>query len=149
MTEIQAAITGIKRAYVNAPMSLPESDLPLFCNFIGPSTTDYDQYGDGDALQMREFTMRLYVMIAQAGVNGEAEKKVEPYIPLVYAAFLARPGLSSATTGHTAPLAGIRGAFIYSDGGISVLPFAGQDFIGCEFKLRVHETFSYTFAQGE
>jgi hypothetical protein len=149
LTEIQAAITGVKRAYVNAPMSIPEEDLPLFMNYTGPAANDYDLYGDGEINEAREFVMRLYVAPIQSGLSGEAEAKVEPFFPLVYAAFAARPGLSSAVTGHTSPLAGIKFAFITADGGVSVLPFAGGNFIGAEFRIRVTDIQSYTLAQGE
>lgn len=149
LSEIQAAITGVKRAYLNAPLSIPESDLPLFINYTGQAQNDYELYGDGEINEAREFIMRLYVAPIQAGISGEAEAKVEPFFPLVYAAFGARPGLSSATTGHTSPLAGIKFAFIMADGGVSVLQFAGESFIGAEFRIRVTDIQSYTLAQGE
>lgn len=149
LAEIQAAISNIKRAYANAPFSIPEGDLPLFINFTGPSQNDYDIYGDGEINETRDFLMRLYVAPIEQGLSGEAEKAVEPFFPLVYAAFGARPGLSSATTGHTSPLDGVKYSFIVSDGGISVLPFAGANYIGAEFKLRVQAVQSYTYAPGE
>lgn len=149
LSEIQAAISGVKRAYVDAPMSLAEADLPLFCTFLGPATVDYEQFGDGEALGMRDYLMRLYVTPVQSGEDGEAEKAVETFVASVYAAFQARPGLSSATAGHTSPLEGVEMARLISDNGAAVLPFAGVNFLGIEFRLRVWEIASYTLASGE
>jgi hypothetical protein len=149
LSYIQAAISGVKRAFVDAPMSLAEADLPLFCTFLGPATNDYEEFGDGEVLSARDYLMRLYVAPVQSGEDGEAEKAVETFVAPVYAAFQARPGLSSATTGHTAPLAGVMKSWIISDNGAAVLPFAGVNFLGVEFRLRVWEVASYTLATGE
>ena len=149
LTEIQAAITGVKKAFIDSPPSLAEADLPLFLNFTGPATTDYAMYGDGEALQTRDYLMRMYVTPVQAGESGEAEKAVEALIPAIYGAFFARPGLSGTAMGHTAPLAGIREATIISDTGVSVFTFAGAQYLGTEFKIRVNEEISFTYATGE
>jgi hypothetical protein len=149
LSEIQAAISGVRKAFVDAPPSIVEADLPLCMNFSGPATNDYEIFGDGEALQARDYTMRLYVTPIQAGESGEAEKAVEGFLPLVYGAFFSRPGLSSATAGHTSPLAGVVNSFILSDSGVTVLPFAGASFLGIEFKLRVRENISFTYANGE
>ena len=129
LAKIQRAITGVKRAYENGPRGLPGTDLPLFVNFVGPGSRA-NPFGQGDTdHETRDFLMRLYVCPAQNGLDGEAEKEVETYLPLVYAAFDLKDLLISVTF--------VRFAVISGDSGISVLSYAGENYLGCEFRLTV------------
>ncbi len=127
LVEIQESIDGITRAYDNGPASLPETDLPLFVNFAGGQNLEP---GSGDTIhEARDFLMRLYVSNAQSGLDGEAEAEVEQYIAPVYSAFDQEMLLSAIPF--------VRDAVIVSDGGVVVLPYAGVQFLGIEFRLRV------------
>ena len=127
LAEIQESVDGISRAYAQGPSSLPETDLPLFVNFAGPSAREA---GDGDTIyESRDFLMRLYVVPAQSGLDGEAESQVEEYISSIYSAFDAEQLLAAVPF--------VINAVIVSDGGVVVMPYAGVQFLGIEFRLRV------------
>jgi hypothetical protein len=129
LVTIQQGISGIKRAYANGPKALPGTDLPLFVNFVGPGARE-NPFGAGDIdHETRDFLMRLYVTPAQSGVDGEAEKTVEAFLPPVYAAFDAQQLFGAVPF--------VRSAVISGDSGIIVLPYAGAQYLGVEFRLTV------------
>lgn len=133
LAEIQRGVTGVKRAYAFAPQSLPESDLPLFCTFTGPATIA--PLGETLIEETRAWLMRLYVKPVQAGYDGEAEKAVDEFLLSVRAAFLSHPLLGNGT--KDSALSFVERAVWMGDSGIQVLPYAGQNYLGVEFRLNI------------
>jgi hypothetical protein len=136
---IQRTITDVKRAYVHMPLTdLPEPDMPLFGNFTGPATYDWITLGSDEDLEARIYLMRLYVKKATQGIDGEAEKKCEPFFESVPRKFAARPSLGLGTAGSN--LVGVQMATLLGDGGISIFNHpTGSQYIGIEWKLEVRE----------
>lgn len=141
LARIQAAIAGVRRAYAQAPLSLPDSDLPAFVNFTGAATHESRVGGADVDAETRQYLMRLYVRKSGQGIEGEAERLCEPYFDLVRDAFMARPGLEQLDHVQLARLLG--------DSGVSALSYAGEMYIGIEFRLQVMELLSVTYADGD
>lgn len=133
LAEIQRSVLGVKRAYAYAPQSLPESDLPLFCTFTGPATIA--PLGETLIEETRTWFMRLYVKPVQAGYDGEAEKAVDEFLLSVRDAFLFHPLLGNGTKDSALPF--VERAVWLGDSGIQVLPYAGQNYLGAEFRLNI------------
>lgn len=144
LAEIQETITGVKRAYANGPKMLPSSDLPIFVNFTGPASTDFNSLGADDGEEARTYIMRLYVAPTQQGISGEAEAACEPYFERVRDKFASRPGLGM-TLEIDGPLAGIQMATFLGDNGVVVMSYAGQEYIGIEFRILVESVFGVTY----
>jgi hypothetical protein len=70
------------RANAQAPFSLAETDLPTWCIFAGQATYPFppDRSENRLAKEDRDFSCVLYVCVTQTGIDGEAERKIEPYI---------------------------------------------------------------------
>lgn len=133
LAEIQRSVPGVKRAYAFAPQLLPESDLPLFCTFTGPATVV--PIGETLIEETRTWFMRLYVKPVQAGYDGEAEKAVDEFLLSVRDAFLSHPLLGNGTKDSTLPF--VERAAWLGDSGVQVLPYAGQNYLGAEFRLNI------------
>lgn len=133
LTTIALAVSGVKRAYVNAPQALPDSDLPILAVFTGPAT--YTPLGETLAEETRTYLLRLYVAPVQAGYDGEAESKVEPFLTSVGATYRSHPLLGNGTKDSALPF--VTRAAWGGDGGVMVLPYAGQIYIGAEFRVNV------------
>ncbi|RJR09993.1 hypothetical protein C4588_04190 [Candidatus Parcubacteria bacterium] len=127
LAQIQSSINGIKRVYEYAPMSLAPSDLPAFVTFIGTVIPRF--IGEQLIEETRSFLMRLYVIPIQSGIDGEAEKAVEPFMGSVRDAFLSHPALYN--------LEFVRQVNWLGDGGIQILSYAGENYIGVEFKISI------------
>lgn len=147
LVQIQKTITGIKRAYAQAPGAIPPGDLPLFLNFTGPSQNNWEILGDDGDLETRLYLMRLLVRQLGQGIDGEAERLCEPFFASVRDTFAARPGLGLGTSGSH--LAGVQIAALLGDSGVSVIKHAGEEFIGIEFKLEVREYVEIVYADYE
>lgn len=129
-----AGITGVKRAYAQGPASLPESDFPLMVNFVGP-TRNVTGIGGYFFRESRIFNCRLYVVPVLQGVDGEAERKVEPFIEDGMKCFIKHQSLGD---GEPADLiAGIFTVSYIGDSGVQVMRYAGTDYLGVEFKVAV------------
>lgn len=139
LAEIQAKIAGVKRAYAQAPLSLPDSDLPAFVNFTGEATHESRIGGADVDAETRQYRMRLYIERSGQGIDGEAERLCEPFFDLVRDAFMARPGLEQLDNVQVARLLG--------DSGVSALTYAGEPYIGIEFRLYVMELVRVTYAE--
>lgn len=127
-------ITNVKRAYAQGPASLPESDLPLFVNFTGP-TLEFTNIGGYFVREKRQFNCRLYVAPIQSGVDGEAERKVEPFIEAGMRQFLSYKSLGDGNPDDL-----IEGVFAFEylgDSGVTVLRYADSPFLGVEFRVAV------------
>lgn len=119
------------------PNSIPPSDLPFFGNFTGQAAYGRQQGSDLDIVT-RSYTMRLFVAELGQGIPGEIERLCEPFFESVRDKFDGLPRLDN--------LNGVRDAKILSDSGAGVLQYAGETFIGIEFKLQVIEEAQITYA---
>lgn len=133
LAEIQQTITGVKRVYVWAPQALADSDLPSFCTFVGPAGTT--PLGETLIEETRAWMMRLYVKPIQQGIDGEAEKAVDGFLTSVRDVFLAHPLLGSGVKDSALPF--VEKAVWQGDGGVQVLAYAGQNYVGVEFRLNL------------
>jgi len=127
-------IANVKKAYANGPASLPDADLPLFVNFVGP-TRQVLNIGGMFFRESRIFNCRLYVTPVQSGIDGEAEGRVEPFLDSGMQQFMAHQALGD---GEPADL--IEGIFkieYTGDSGIQVMRYAGTDYLGVEFRVAV------------
>lgn len=131
LVDIQKTVSGVKRAYVWAPQSLADSDLPAFCTFAGPAMIT--PIAETLVEETRTWLMRLYVKPVLQGIDGEAEKDVEPYLTSVRNVFLSHPLLGKSTKDSV--LNWVEKATWLGDSGIQVLGFAGQNYLGVEFRL--------------
>jgi len=147
LVQIQKTVTGVKRAYAQAPGAIPPGDLPLFLNFTGPSENNWEILGEDGDLETRVYMMRLLVKPLGQGIDGEAERLCEPFFASVRNAFASRPSLGLGTKDSS--LAGVQVATLMSDSGVSVIKHAGDEFIGIEFKLQVTEYIEVTYAAYE
>ncbi len=128
LAALELTISGIVASYAQAPASLPRAMLPAIVNFTGAAT-----YSGANALQFeeREYILRLYVANFAENIPGEAEALVEPCIPLVRNVFLSRRSLKR--------LAGTLDAKLTGDSGVAGLVYAGENYIGAEFRLTIIE----------
>jgi len=97
--------------------------------------------------ETRTWLMRLYVKPILQGIDGEAEKAVEPYLTSVRNVFLSHPLLGKGTKDWT--LNWLEKAVWLGDSGIQVLGFAGQNYLGIEFRLSLTVIVSVTIASFE
>jgi hypothetical protein len=134
LAEIARTVSGITRAYDEAPQSLPPSDLPIFCSFVGP-VTGFNKLGAQMGEETRIFLLRLFVKPVQQGYDGEAEKAVEPFLTSLRDTFLSHPIMGLGTAGALIPF--VQVVTWLGDGGIAVLPYGGVNFLGAEFRLSV------------
>lgn len=145
---LEAGITttsgsAIGRAYTQLPReAVNDADLPAFLNFVRDGTSDITNVGE-DAYQFtRLYTMWLLVLPGQEGLTqGEAESRVEPWIPAVYTYFNARPKLSAVTD--------VKRANIVGDTGPRQLIWADVVYWGCEFRLSVTERLTRSYVGNE
>lgn len=150
---IQGAISGVTRAYAQAPRTLG-ADLPAFVNLTGPAAHNWQILGaDGD-YEQRDILMRLHVIPWELGIPGESEELVEPFLERVRTAFSARPGLGSyglglAGASEFGPLEGVLRAYLVGDNGINGYIYAGQSYVGVEFRLRVMSIIAVSYAARE
>ncbi|KPL82655.1 hypothetical protein SE15_11190 [Thermanaerothrix daxensis] len=133
LVDIQKTISGIKRAYLWAPQSLADSDLPIFCTFAGSATVA--PIGEILAEETRTWLMRLYVKPIFQGIDGEAEKSAEPFLTSVRDVFLSHPLLGRGTKDSTLPW--VKKVVWLGDNGIQVLNYAGQSYVGIEFRIAI------------
>lgn len=141
LARIAKAVTGVGRVYTHAPANLPPGDLPAFVIFTGPASHNWKAAGAEEDSETRSFILRLYVRPAQGGVvDGEAERAVEPFLEAVVNAFGSRPGLSAPAEGASPaqpPLQYVLGSDLQSDSGPALFGYAGNDYLGVEWKLNV------------
>ena len=128
LAEIEEGITGVKRAYAQAPLSLPASDLPAFVNFAGQATHDWRLAGSDTDRETRLYLLRLYIAPLTTGTPGEIERRCEPFLESVRDVFAARPSLGR--------LRGVQTANLLGDGGPAVHQYGGERYIGDEFRLQ-------------
>lgn len=145
LAEIQRTVNGVKRVYEYAPQSLADSDLPAFCTFAGPASVT--AIGEDFHEETRTWLMRLYVKPVLQGIDGEAEKAVEPFLESVRDTFLAHPLLGKGVKDSV--LDWMKRAVWLGDSGVQILSFAGQNYLGVEFRLNVTTIISAEIAMFE
>lgn len=127
------------RANAQAPMSIAETDLPTWILFTGGAVypTPPDQTVDRLSKETRDFQCCLYVMLQTAGIDGEAERRVEPYIDYARNLIQSHPLLYDGNISDRVP--GIMRAYVVRDEGIVVLPYGNpvQKYDGLRFTIRV------------
>jgi hypothetical protein len=137
-------ITGLPttqhlRANAQAPMSLAETDLPTWILFTGSASypNPPDQTVDRLAKETRDIMCCLYVCLQTAGIDGEAERKVEPYIDYSRSLIQSHPLLYDGNISDIVP--GIMRAYLIKDDGIVLLPYGNpaQKYDGLRFTIRI------------
>jgi hypothetical protein len=125
------------RADAEAPMSLSETDLPIMIMYTGAGSYPVppDQTVDRLAKETRDFACCLYVSLVQAGIDGEAERKVEPYIDYVRNLVQSHPLLYDGNISDIVP--GIMRAYVVRDDGIVILPYGNSKYDGLRFIIRI------------
>lgn len=127
------------RANAQAPMSLAETDFPTWIIFTGPATYPIpgDQTDRRLAKETRDFTASLYVGIAQAGIDGEAERKVQPYVNTARNIIQRHVRLWDGDPLHEVP--GVQRGYLIRDTGIATLRFgsAPVQYLGISYVVRV------------
>lgn len=127
------------RAYAQAPMSLPETDLPLWAVYTGSAVypSPPDQTIDRLAHETRDFMCCMYGCIVQSGIDGEAERKVEPYLDPSRNLFQSHPLIYDGNISDRVP--GIMRAYLTRDDGLVVLPFGDPTvkYLGLRFTIRI------------
>lgn len=128
------------KAFAQAPMSLSETDLPTWVMFTGSGSYPVppDQTIDRLAKETRDFTACMYGVYVQQGIDGEAERKVEPYLDYARNLIQSHPLLYDGNISDIVP--GIMRAYLVKDDGIVVLPYGGaavQRYVGLRFTIRI------------
>jgi hypothetical protein len=134
LAEVARTVANVKRAYAEAPASLPETDLPIFVSFVGP-VTGFQKHGEQMGEEARTFILRMFVKAVQSGYDGDAERAVEPFVTSVRDTFLSHPALGLGTS--ASQIEWVTGMTWLGDGGITVLPFAGIPYLGVEYRINV------------
>lgn len=127
LAALLATVSGVQRAQAYAPRNITAADLPMALAFTGPA-----QYGSVGAdtdidVPARTYVVRIYVTPTAAGVSGEAEQAVEPFLSSVPAAIAAKPTLNRV----------VLRARVVSDTGCIVLRYQDQEYLGVEFRIEV------------
>jgi hypothetical protein len=151
LAAIERLISGVTRAEAHAPSSLPETDLPMFLNFVGQASHDQERLGENLDYISREFRAVLYVTPISSGISQEAEARVEPFIDACSKVFLAHPALTSPT--YPSPASWVQRARLSSDSGVTIVRFSEgssvQRFLGIEFRIRVEGQSWFEYTEGE
>lgn len=129
-----SSVTGVKRVYAHAPVSLPASELPAVILLTGAATHAPAAMGRGTIKEDRTYTAVLCVAPAQGGVSGEAETACDPYFALVRDAVFNAPTLSG--------LAGVPSCRLTGDNGITQVTVGGAAYLAIEFTIVVTERVS-------
>jgi hypothetical protein len=141
---LQAAIPGITRAFDQLPRhDISVADLPAFVNFVREGVYNWTLDGATADQDVRKYVMWLLVLPHQEGLSdGEAERRVEPFVPTVRDYFAARPKLGGAIND-------VKSAVITGDSGPRQLIYADTVYWGAEFQLTVTERLQRVYAANE
>ena len=139
-------------AYAQAPQTLADSDLPVWIIFTKAATYPVppDSSEDRKWHETRDFDCKLFVEHGQAGIDGEAEAKVEPYLDPALTLIHNHPLLQSDTAPLLCP--GIQRGYLVNDKGVTTLVYgkAGDQYVGLWFTLRVEVlNMEPEYAQGQ
>lgn len=135
---LMGTVTGTKKAFTRAPMSLSDTQLPAAIILTGasrPSRQD-NKISPGWVEFVRSYRARWYVTHIQQGTTGEAEGLVLPFIAGGYNVFLPHPAIGKGTTNSQVPF--VMDMVYKGDSGVTVLSsFNGEQYLGVEFNLEV------------
>jgi len=127
------------RSNPQAPFSLAETDLPTWISFTGPGTypDPPDRVDNTLAHETRDFTAALYVCVAEAGIDGEAERKTEPYLDAVRKLIQQHAIFANNSLAETVP--GILRTYPLRDDGLVQLRYGQSStlYLGLRFVIRV------------
>jgi hypothetical protein len=144
---LMATVTGTKKAYSRAPMSVPDDKLPAAIILTGAARPT-GKSTPGITELVRSYRCRWYVAHIQQGVTGEAETNVLPYLTGGLAIFLAHPALGKGTANSQVPF--VMDAVYKGDSGVTVLSdFAGQQYLGVEFNLDITYKVIFSYSNFE
>jgi len=134
-----AMIGARVKALSEAPMSLAETDLPTWLFYVGSAAypAPPDQTVGRLSKETRDIVCCLYVCIAQAGIDGEAERKALPYMDVSRNLFQSHPLIYDGNISDRVP--GIMRAYLVKDDGIVQLKFGTGEPItydGLRYTLR-------------
>jgi len=143
---IQRQVPGVARAYAHAPGVLPPGDLPAFLNFTGPAVQDWLTLGASYGSESRTYIMRLFVAPLGQGIDGEIERKCEPFFESVRDTFASAPGFGLDAIDSQLPWVE---AIFSGDQGVSVLAHGGEQFAGIESRVTIRTVTPRTYRQGD
>ncbi|MCX6057743.1 MAG: hypothetical protein NTW69_06300 [Chloroflexi bacterium] len=143
LAELERTVVGVKRAYTDAPSSLPHADLPIFLNFTGPAT--FTKIGETLGEETRTFFARLYVKPILGGIDGEAEAAATEYLAAARDVLLSHPSMGKSVAGS--PISFVERVEYLGDGGVMVMPFANENFVGSEFRVTITTIVPVTIAK--
>jgi len=127
-------------AKAQAPMSLTESDLPTWIFLPGRATyaNPPQQTIDKADKETRDFDIRLYVTIAQTGIDGEAQRRVQPYVDIGRNHIQRHVRLWDGDPYHE--VVGLQRAWLINDSGVATLKYGVADkplYLGINYTVRV------------
>lgn len=131
---INAAITGITRAYDALPGALNKADLPAF--LILPGAAEQSQMTRQGAIEERTYTLLLYVQPLALETFNQAYNDARVFFRRVQDAYAAAYRLNS--------LSGVVDAWLEGDSGVQPLVYGQTQYAGIEFRLRVREMYGVT-----
>lgn len=142
-----AGVSGVRKAYVAAPMSLQVIDLPALIFLAGAATPTGLETPKWMEVR-RDYVARIYIAAIQAGETGEAEIDVIPWINAITKIILAHPSLGTGTSGSLIPYV-VKMKYL-GDSGLALLPtYSGDQYLGVEFRLQLEYKIPYTFGSYE
>lgn len=87
---IQRLITGIQKAFGDAPRTIEDLELPAFVNIFGERVSANQRIAAGRLRKVAYYEMNLYVKKAAQGIEYESQRLAIPLIKLVEDEFFAR-----------------------------------------------------------
>jgi hypothetical protein len=120
-----------------APFSLAETDLPLWIFFTNAATypNPPDQSDGRLARETRDFTAVLYVCLVTAGVDGEAERRVRPYVDSARDQIQKHIQLWDGVDADRVP--GIKRTYLIRDSGPGQIKYGSTTYNGISYTVRV------------
>lgn len=131
---INAAITGVTRAYDTLPGKLSKADLPAMLVIPGEATQE--QLTALGMAEERVYTLLLYVAPLALDTFNAAYNDARVFPRLVQAAYAAANRLNDLDT--------VLDAYLISDSGVQPLLYGQIQYAGIEFRLRVREVYGLT-----
>ena len=133
IVDLVEATSGIKTAPDALLGSIPPTDLPLALTLAGPAT--WNEQAVGLYRQVRTYTINVYVQPVGEGITPDEGYKA-CLTPLYN---LGRTFVQNPTLDGTVDQIGVGERAAFSDSGVRVLTYAGQDYHGFAVTLQVTE----------
>jgi hypothetical protein len=87
---IQALVSGVAKAFADAPHNLKDGELPAFVNIYSEQPSTNQRADAGRLRKIARYEMNLYVKKASQGIEYEAQQMIVPLVKLVENEFFAR-----------------------------------------------------------